>query len=818
MANAEEDEPLSIAGFLAAERWKHALFTTYALSLSYFESELLRPLLQGGCDDIWLIADAEGYRASLLERRSMRVGQEYWLIPAALPNGVFHAKSIFLCNDEDDLLLVGSGNVTFGGHGRNAEVFEALTPDTDPVAFTDFADYLDVLGLRDDIQIARTEWIDDFAARARRAAERGSGEKSGARLVHCLEAPIAGQLSNIISESGTCHDAVIMSPYHDPEGQGVRALLDAVDSPVGKVAVQDRASPFPFEAAKGWQQRILPVRNSKGEARFVHAKWFEFDLADRRLLVTGSINATRQAVTTTNNVELGVYRWISRRLALIDWQETALPAYKKPTPLPPGLGQSELVYAYFDRADGSHLQGRLMSLQDMAGEWQGLLAQADGDSIAFEVVADQEGQFRVQNPDLEPFSQYPALQITLSRDGREARGWVHNDLLLSMGSRRRLTAGALSRLLRRDHTDDDIQALMDYFSIHAEQHLTLFSQRVSADEGDQDHRKLGAVRVHIDELQPSDEPLPELPHRFRSNSSSEDAFNSVMRQLRLMLLGDRRARAEALAGTDTVVAEEDTENDQGLPPEKQREVLGLEQFEHEMTRMLKEAQENQAVIAGILSMMLEVGMWVRLHRLNDRSDAHDFLQHWFYQACAHTHVAPRQITALQQHIYTSAAALIILTPEDQSRSIQAMAYHDALESLNGGTVEREHACRCLLPVETSYLPEIAGEERKWALEPALDEILDTPTRRQQLAEALALAQGGKPVPKDWMVFQSPLGNELRETLNGPHCERRVKAAPSGFTGCAFDYFKFPPDEDWQFRRERIGRCIHCKRFTLRLWP
>jgi hypothetical protein len=101
----------SISEFVQMRAWKHALFTTYSLSLSYFESEVLLPLLRGGCSDIWLIADAEGYRSSLLERRSMRVGQEYRLIPAALPDGVFHAKCIYLAGDEDDLLLVGSGNV-----------------------------------------------------------------------------------------------------------------------------------------------------------------------------------------------------------------------------------------------------------------------------------------------------------------------------------------------------------------------------------------------------------------------------------------------------------------------------------------------------------------------------------------------------------------------------------------------------------------------------------------------------------------------------------------------------------------------------------
>lgn len=135
----------TISQILQMRAWEHALFTTYTLSLSYFESEILRPLVRAGCSDTWLIADAEGYRSSLLERRSMRVGQEYRLVPAALPNGVFHPKCIYLGSDDGDLLLVGSGNVTFDGHGKNAEVFEALSPDQAAAAFGDFADFLEAI-------------------------------------------------------------------------------------------------------------------------------------------------------------------------------------------------------------------------------------------------------------------------------------------------------------------------------------------------------------------------------------------------------------------------------------------------------------------------------------------------------------------------------------------------------------------------------------------------------------------------------------------------------------------------------------------------
>ena len=231
----------TISEILQLRAWKHALFTTYTLSLSYFEFEILRPLLRAGCSDIWLIADAEGYRSSLLERRSMRVGQEYRLVPAALPRGVFHAKCIYLGSDEGDLLLVGSGNVTFGGHGKNAEVFEVLSPDNAASAFADFADFLESVGGRPDLAIANTDWLDHFAERARIARRRGS-DQDGAppvRLLHPVLRPVVDELPELLAPHGICRKAVVMSPYHDHDGFAVRQLSERLGNPSMSVAVTE---------------------------------------------------------------------------------------------------------------------------------------------------------------------------------------------------------------------------------------------------------------------------------------------------------------------------------------------------------------------------------------------------------------------------------------------------------------------------------------------------------------------------------------------------------------------------------------------------
>lgn len=147
--------------------------------------------------------------------------------------------------------------------------------------------------------------------------------------------------------------------------------------------------------------------------------------------------------------------------------------------MPSGLGQAEIVYASFDRNDPRKLKGQLISLQEVAGSWSYRVVQADGRSHSGNLDVRVHGDFAVVDPELELFAELPALQMVLKRGERKARGWVHNEMLLSVGARRRLTAGALSRLMRREGSDDDIQALLDYLSVAADKHLRIFDLPVA---------------------------------------------------------------------------------------------------------------------------------------------------------------------------------------------------------------------------------------------------------------------------------------------------------------------------------------------------
>jgi len=728
-----DDASPSISEILQRSAWKHALFTTYTLSLSYFESEILPSLIRGGCSDIWLIADAEGYRSSLLERRSMRVGHEYRLIPVALPDGVFHAKSIYLSGDEGDLLLVGSGNVTFAGHGRNLEIFEALTPDFDGPAFADFAGYLEALRARKDIAFARTEWIDDFAARAVSAS--GSG-KGSVRLLHSLNSPIIQQLPSAMANYGSCAAVTIMSPYHDPDGLAIERLSDALGAvPISVAVTGAKSSPFPFADASAWDVPVTAVQFTRRDKRFVHAKLYEFSCAEQDVILSGSINATHKALETTENVELGVLRALPSEEGFLNWKTVKPPPFEAQTRMPSGLKENEIVYASFDRNDTALLTGQIISLQPMEGRWSGRLVQADGDTASFEADIDQHGRFSHKATKVEPFSEMPALQLVMTRGDREARGWVHNEMFLSMSGRRGLTAGSLSRLMRREGSDDDIEALLDYLSVHAENHLRIFDLPICGGETKKAEGSSDVISVNLAALAPIEDVPRGREVGAPGGHGHVDAFDVAMQRLRKVFLGHGRSPSMAASSFgESIVAEEDTE--QGSTGETvaiyERERRGLSDFESQIDRLTAEAKDAPGSVRALLVLKLEVGMWMRIYRLNEPDDAHEFLAAWFYQACSIAEPEAENISSLEQHLVTSAATVFALAETD--RKTTALRLHDSLEHFYRGDIDPSRFLDALVAQsDVGFAALLLGEKAtNECLKDALTEIISHPTTRQQL--------------------------------------------------------------------------------------
>ncbi len=115
-----------------AEKLRGAVILTYTLNLNFFEQLVKSRLDRMGCSNVVILADRHGYDDALANQaRSLSdVGTQYVCAPLLGPGaGVQHAKLILLVGPRDGRLLIGSGNLTFHGYGRNLELFYDLTLD-----------------------------------------------------------------------------------------------------------------------------------------------------------------------------------------------------------------------------------------------------------------------------------------------------------------------------------------------------------------------------------------------------------------------------------------------------------------------------------------------------------------------------------------------------------------------------------------------------------------------------------------------------------------------------------------------------------------
>ncbi len=201
---------------VSAYPWRRAVFTTYALSLSFFEAVLLDALVRGGGREALILADVKGVRVALGEQGARRVGKDYDVEPFAVRGGrgVFHPKISVLTAEDECHLIVGSGNLTFGGWGGNFEVIEHLHPSFAADAIEDAAYFFEQLALADHVRHGAT---DRCAAIANdlRASIRGRSRNGNIRLFHSLDGAISQKLAQVVEDLGGAVRLVAAAPFWD---------------------------------------------------------------------------------------------------------------------------------------------------------------------------------------------------------------------------------------------------------------------------------------------------------------------------------------------------------------------------------------------------------------------------------------------------------------------------------------------------------------------------------------------------------------------------------------------------------------------------
>lgn len=458
-------EPFSPRDLLLGAKWTSALFTTYSLSLSFFESVPFAAMART-VRDATVLTDVAGYAASLSEAGALGAGRDYEVIPIAVAGGVFHPK-IAVLMDEDGAVraMVGSGNLSFGGWGYNTEVVDVLVPGTDSIAYGDLGRFLgDLAALTgpDDLFLAsrKPELSAFIEACTRQGMQPGSGTS---RLLHSLSGrSLAAQIADMANDLGGALSLTVVSPFFSAH-RGVELL--ALQLGVGRVSVAvplKTPTIFDFVAARAAGFDVAPVicDGFDDDKRPLHAKLFDIECRRGRLLVSGSANATIPALAG-DNVEAVVARVVSRATTL-GWRPAAIPPRAAGLPLEHDMASKPCLAAH---VRNGKVYGLLFGVHAAGGMWRASLrcgsAVVECDA-AVEVTERGRFQFSLQGYDPTGFP--TAAQVVLEQHDVEARGWLMQDALLRAIKAKGPGMRAVARMLSGEGVAADVVAVLEYFA------------------------------------------------------------------------------------------------------------------------------------------------------------------------------------------------------------------------------------------------------------------------------------------------------------------------------------------------------------------
>jgi hypothetical protein len=305
----------SLHELLRAHAYRHAVITTFAFSLRFFEDyalEKFRALQENG--NISILIDRNTYEQILESAETdspdfpKKANLRYLLQPVRVGR-TFHPKIFLFAGKDRGLLIIGSANLTRDGLGSNAEMVSAFRfrigdeEDKLPL-FRQALDYIWALNAR-----SPSEQLESNL----RALEREASwiavpeDKEAAnlmpRLIHNLDRPLIEQLAERVGAN--VRELHVLSRYYD----STPALLDRI---YGAFALKSlrlytqnaittlTAAWLDHPSTKKRQTTIQLCRFADHDhIQPLHAKAYAFQTKTGTILAQGSANFTTAALCRT---------------------------------------------------------------------------------------------------------------------------------------------------------------------------------------------------------------------------------------------------------------------------------------------------------------------------------------------------------------------------------------------------------------------------------------------------------------------------------------------------------------------------------------
>jgi len=295
----------------------NVIILTHNIDFVFIQTIVLPALRKCGNSSLTIFADAkcseESFQSQYLAIDSL--GSRFRVVPVVMhPGFCFHPKAILLAGINKGTLLIGSGNLTFGGWRENGEIWNRFDSNVDGTGvFTAFRNYLEnilaLVPLGHNVQAEIDEafdgktraWANQMEPAGRLFFRAGKGES------------LLEQMSREVGDTKP-ESIIICSPYFDDHGYAIRELSKKFGVAV-QVLCQHKRSGLSKEAAEQISDIATlssfdfhHVKIDSGERQaFVHAKWYALKNGENVRVFLGSANCSSAALTipgSNGNAEL----------------------------------------------------------------------------------------------------------------------------------------------------------------------------------------------------------------------------------------------------------------------------------------------------------------------------------------------------------------------------------------------------------------------------------------------------------------------------------------------------------------------------------
>lgn len=288
-------------------KFHSALMTSFSINLYYWEIQLLRSLSSKGINFVSALVDSDCLSDQLLKFTRAFSGKRPldFSLHGYKMKGAFHPKIQFYAGRESVLVLVGSGNLTVMGHGRNLEVWSPVmieSADSQAYPFIrnvwsylkhlyqglgEEADNI-IYSIEKNCNLLVNDYDEAFA-------EHSLGESS-IRFFTNQETSLYNQCLEWIGDD-TVHSITVMSPFFDSKAELVKSLYNQYKPNEIRLIIEEGFGTLPkkknipdYVKLYRWD-KIGKVSGRKYQD-FFHAKCFFFEGEHYHYMLCGSANAS----------------------------------------------------------------------------------------------------------------------------------------------------------------------------------------------------------------------------------------------------------------------------------------------------------------------------------------------------------------------------------------------------------------------------------------------------------------------------------------------------------------------------------------------